>query len=325
MSKTIYIGIDISKIHFDAATHASIDEKALHKRFENTQKGYRAFLKWIKAQKAESVKTCMEATSCYFEGLATFLYEQNIFVSVHNPYAIKAFAKGKLQRCKSDKADAFIIAEFAAVMDIRAWQPTPEELRELRDLVDRTEVLKATKQAEQNRLERFQFAKGSSIVKKDIKAFISFLEKKIDHLNKEVKDLIKNSKTLAEQSKLLKSIISVGDEVAKQVLSKINIDQFENAKQLAAFIGLSPTTQSSGSSIRRNGTLSKMGSKALRKTLYLPTINAMKNNPIIKAFADRLLLKGKSKMLVIGACMRKMVHIIFGVLKNKTAFDPFFV
>ena len=103
-----------------------------------------------------------------------------------------------------------------------------------------------------------------------------------------------------------------------------DISHFSNARQVAAFAGLVPRLRESGTSVRGRSRLSKVGSSRLRKALYFPAITALRFNPLIKAFGLRLSVQGKSKMLIIGAAMRKLLHLAYGVLKSQRPFDPNF-
>jgi len=91
---------------------------------------------------------------------------------------------------------------------------------------------------------------------------------------------------------------------------------FESAKQLAAFAGLTPREIRSGTSIRGRTRLSKTGNSRLRSALYMPTVVAKNCNPVVSSFYNRLIDNGKPPMKAIGACMRKFLHIIFGVLRS---------
>jgi transposase len=105
------------------------------------------------------------------------------------------------------------------------------------------------------------------------------------------------------------------------LLAEVDAAQFESARQAAAFAGLVPRLRQSGTSVRARSRLSKAGSSRLRKDLYFLALTALKWNPSIRALGLRLSAKGKSKMLILGAAMRKLLHIAFGVLKSGKAFD----
>ena len=95
-----------------------------------------------------------------------------------------------------------------------------------------------------------------------------------------------------------------------------------SARQLAAYAGLTPRERASGTCVRQQARLAKTGNSRLRRALYLPAIVAMRHNPAVRAFAERLRARGKPPMVVVGAAMRKLVHLIYGVLKSGKPFDP---
>ncbi|WP_341732440.1 transposase [Microcoleus sp. EPA2] len=115
----------------------------------------------------------------------------------------------------------------------------------------------------------------------------------------------------------------LGDLTASILLAEIgDVSDYDNARQLAAYAGLTPCERSSGTSVKGKTRLSCTGNVRLRKALYLPAVVAMRHNPLLKAMSDRLLGRGKVKMQVIGALMRKLVHLAFGILKSQKPFDP---
>lgn len=124
-----------------------------------------------------------------------------------------------------------------------------------------------------------------------------------------------------DKSKLLDSIPGVGEKTIGVILAFLNVEDFDSAKQVAAFVGLNPKPRQSVSSVRGVGRISKTGNANLRKAFYMPALTALRFNPIIKDFAKRLLGTGKSKMVVVIASMRKLLHIIYGVLKNQIPFN----
>ena len=121
---------------------------------------------------------------------------------------------------------------------------------------------------------------------------------------------------LKQQCDLLTSIPGIGEQTASVLLAEIrDVSNYNNARLLAACAGLTPCERSSGTSVKGKTRLSCTGNVRLRKALYLPAVVAMPCNPLLKAMSDRLLGRGKVKMQVIGALMRKLVHLAFGILK----------
>jgi transposase len=313
MSKAV-LGVDISKLTFDVAL--IINNKIKHKKFENKPSGFSKLVAWLNSYEAQDVHICMEATGIYGESLATFLYEAGYKVSVVNPAQIKGFSRGELSRTKTDKADAKLIARFCLTMNPSLWQPLPSHIRQLQALVRRLESLQDMYQQENNRLEG-----ATDIVQSSIESIKAKLAEEIKLVKEKIKDLIDQNPDLRGKKKLLETIPGVGENTISQVLAFMFVEKFNSAKQLSAFVGLNPKQHISGTSVKGHTRLSKMGSSSLRKSLYMPAIVAKRYNPIIKAFSERLKAAGKSTMLIIGAAMRKLVHIIYGVLKSGKPFD----
>ncbi len=313
MTKTT-LGIDISKAKFDVAL--LMNDKVKHKKFDNKTNGFSQFVEWLNSYKIQDLHICMEATGIYGEALATFLCDAGYKVSVVNPAQIKGFARGELTRTKTDKADAKLIARFCRAMNPNPWQPQPPHIRELQALVRRLEALQDMHQQESNRLEG-----ASSIIQASIETIKKKLAEEIKIVKEKIKDHIDRHPDLRDKKKLLETIPGVGESTISQVLAFMAIDNFDSAKKLATFIGLSPKHHISGSSVMGRARLSKIGNSRLRKAFFMPALVAKRYNPILKVFSERLKSAGKSKMLIIGAVMRKLVHIIYGVLKSGKSFD----
>ena len=156
-----------------------------------------------------------------------------------------------------------------------------------------------------------------------IEAHIDYLEESIELLEEELNGDIENSIEMKEDIANLKTIPGIADKSAARVMSYIgDVNKFDDASQITSFAGLAPRECSSGTSLNRKSRLSKSGTIKLRKCLYMPTVSAIRSNPIIKDFYHRLRSKGKSAKTAICACMRKLLGIIYAILKNKTTFDP---
>jgi len=312
----ITVGIDISKAKFDAAILFE-NNKIKTKKFENKPSGFSALTDWLKNHEVLNAHVCLEATGSYSEALATYLFEANYTVSVVNPAQIKGFAQCELARTKTDKADSQLIARFCRAINPQCWQPKSEHIRELQAWIRRLEALQDLYYQEANRLEV-----APSYTKSSIQEVCEILAKKVDEVKKQIADLIEKHPDLRNKQQLLETIPGIGEATIAQILAFIgNVEDFKNAKQLVAFIGLNPKQSQSGTSVNGRTKLSKTGDARLRKSLYMPAIVAKRYNPTIKAFCERLKLSGKPTMVIIGAAMRKLVHIIYGVLKSGRAFD----
>ncbi len=318
MTKIISVGIDISKKTFDVSLFKN--KKFKQKKYSNDNRGFKLFFEWLKKQDALSAHICMEATGIYGEALAEYLYDKGLSVSIVNPVRIKGFAQSELARTKTDKMDAKLIARFCTAMNPGLWQPQPIEIRGLRNLVRRLEALNAMHQQETNRLEA-----ASDMIEEQLLRHLKFLKQEIKDTKSLAKDYIEQHPELKKRQALLESIPGIGEATIHVILSEFgSIAQFKNAKALAAYIGVAPRIRQSGSSLRTRGMMSKMGRSKLRKAFFMPALVALRYNPLIVKLKERLTDSGKSKMTIVGAAMRKLVHLIYGVLKNGVPFDQHF-
>lgn len=310
------LGIDISKKHFDAALLLP-SGKRKNKKFANTLQGFQELLEWLAQFEVEHLHACMEATNNYGHALAEFLFDSGFDVSMVNPARVKGFAQGELLRTKTDKQDASLIARFCQSMSPSLWTPEPKKVRELKALVRRLDSLIEMRQQEVNRLDV-----ADTIIAQDIAGHIELLSKRIDELRELIQGHIDEDPGLREQKALLLSIPGVGEKTVATVLSYFaSIERFSSAKKLASFCGVAPRECQSGTSINKYGRMSKVGSAQLRKALFLPAMVALRHNPLMVQLKERLTKAGKPKMVIIGAAMRKLIHIIYGVLKNRAPFD----
>lgn len=311
------IGIDISKLKFDLCLLRE-NGKLKHKVFANSAAGFAQLSAWLTKQRVQSVHVCMEATGTYAEPLALYLYEAGHLVSVVNPAKIKAYAQSHLSRTKTDKADAQLIAQFCLERHPPAWQPLPQEIGDLQALVRRLEALSEMRQMEVNRLSA---GVRTERVRSSLARLITYLDQEIVDTEALISDHIDSHPTLREQNELLLSIPGIGETTSAKFLAEIlDVKLYASARQLAAFAGLAPRLHESGSSVKKRARLSKVGTPRLRKALYFPAISAMRHNPQVRALSLRLKERGKCPMQIIGAAMRKLVHIAYGVLKSGERF-----
>ena len=315
-----YLGIDLSKRYYDVTLLPEQGEKS-HAKFDNTINGHKQLVKWLKAHGIQEVHVCMEATNVYWEGVAHYLYEKSYRVSVVNPARIKGHAMSQMQRNKDDKVDSYVNADFCRVHQPRLWSPPSVEERSLRNLVrQRADFLEMQTQ-EKNRLADCQDEAG----KGRLKRHISYLKGEIEAVEAEIRRHVAAHATLQERYALLRSVKGLGEIASWTVLAEMpDMVEYEDAAAAAADAGVTPSHHESGDTVRRKAKMSKIGKAAIRGVLYLPALAAMRFNPLIKPFADRLLKKGKPKKVVIVAVMRKLVHLAYGVLKNNTPFDKNF-
>ncbi len=315
---TTPLGIDISKRKFDACL-ARDRGKLRHRVFPNTSAGFAQLSAWLSRHEVERAHACLEATGTYGEALATYLHEAGHTVSVVNPAVIKAYAQSHLSRVKTDKADATLIAQFCAERRPPEWRPLPPEVRELQALARRLDSLQEMRQMEANRLE----VAATAAVSESLAGHLAYLDAEIARTEQMIRSHIDSHPGLRGQRDLLLSIPGIGETTAAKLLAEVmDVKLYEGARQLAAFAGLAPRLHESGSSVKKRARLSKMGAPRLRKALYFPAVVAMRYNPYVKDLSERLKARGKCPMQIIGAAMRKLVHLAYGVLKSGRPFDP---
>ena len=315
------VGIDVAKLKLDVAL---LNEgKLKSKVFSNAPEGFRELNTWLIAKGAqpESSHLCMEATGPYSETVATFLSEAGWPVSVVNPARVKGFAQGELARNKTDRADAALLARFCAAMHPDLWTPPAAEWRELRAWVDRLQALKDMHQQELNRIEAYR-ASGQAALMNAVQQHIDWLSAQIKQVQSDINDHIDRHPDLKHDARLLQSIPGLGDITIAKVLAYAgDVRRFANAKALAAFIGVTPRQRLSGTSVKGRTMMSRTGHASLRRALYMPGMVARRHNPALKAFGDRLAANGLVPKAVIGACMRKLAHLIYGVINSGRPFD----
>lgn len=312
-----YLGIDVAKAKLDCALRLP-NGKFRAKVIANSPEGFALLAAWLKTHNATEPHACMEATGIYWEAVAQFLSAKGLTVSVVNPAQIKAYGTSCLIRTKTDKADAKLIASFCAERNPAPWQAPSEAGLTLRALVLRLDALQTMRTQESNRLDVSRDA-----VRGNIQHHLAWLDAEIKHLAKAINAHIDNHPDLKQQRDLLDTIPGLGERTVAIILAYYaDTGRFANSRQAAAFAGLDPRQYESGSSVKGKPRLSKVGHAFLRKALYMPAMVTLYKAAWGKCFKGRLALPGKPPKLIIGAMMRKLIHVAFGVLKSQKPFNP---
>ncbi len=311
------LGVDVSKKTLDVTL---LNEKGgqRRKKIANTAKGIQELQTWLSKQASNKVHICMESTSVYWEELAETMYEAGHQVSVVNPVRIKGYALSQLRRSKTDPLDGDTIADFCRTQKPDTWRPPTPEQKKLRALVRHLEALKKNRTQQLNRLDTCRDAE----VRASLEKVLTTIKAEIEQVEKRIRDLINQYPDLKEKKELLQSIKGFGEKTAIHILAEMyDLAEYENAKAAAADAGVTASHHQSGTSVRKRSKMSRMGKSSVRSALYYPAITAICHNPIVSRLADRLEAKGKHKAVIRVAAMRKLMHLAFGVLKNKQPFD----
>ena len=243
--------------------------------------------------------------------------EHGVTVSVVNPFQIAQFAKATGERNKTDRQDTKTITRFAATQSPPAWQAPPEHTRVLRDLLRRLEGLLDMQRQETNRQ-----GVASVAVQASIDAMLAVLAQQLKTVKAAIAEHIDRHLDLRDAAKLLNSIPGVGEATIRLVLAELPASVRQDVRRADAFTGLAPRRMESGTSVKGRSRLSKQGASRLRKGLYFPAIVACQHKPVVKAFYQRMLHNGLTKKQAVCAAMRKLSHLIIGVLKSGKPFDP---
>lgn len=311
------LGIDVSKAKLDVELREN--GKRERRSFDNTRQGCSQLLNWIKKQGIVQVHACMEATGRYWEAAAQALHAAGHEVSVVNPLRIKRHAEEEMQRNKTDGVDSGIISSFCAEhgADLRRWTPPAQEIKALREFYGRYDDLIGMRVQEINRLKS---GSHDPQIKALLKSSISFLNKQIDQVRALIEATLKQHPRLHERSQLLESIGGIAVLTAGRLLA-FEIDQFDDASAVAAYAGVTPRRNESGKTCRRTH-ISRIGHAELRRALYMPAMNSMRSNPVIKRLIERLRKNGLSGRQLVVAALHKLLHLAYGVLKTGVPFDP---
>lgn len=325
MSETLYIGIDVSKLKLDTSTTINPSNIIAFSKFENNPPGFNKLFNWVNNQRKKlklvTMHFCIESTGIYSEEITEYLQEQkNTIVSLINPAQSKAFANSRLLRTKNDKVDSSMLAFYCAQNNPKETPQVSEDIKELKKLVRYEDYL-----IEQNAHLKTKLSsiKDAEIIE-SVNRIIMTHTKEIELIDKQILNHINKYEALKESVKLLTSIKCIGVKTASRIL--VEIIQEENGelttKKQIANAGLAIRHKLSGISVKGAPRICKIGNSRLRKYLYMPTVGAIVSNPIIKEFYDRLISKGKHKMVALIACMKKLLSLAVGVLRNKSLFDP---
>ena len=322
-----FTGIDVSKEKFDVGWLRDVKTgKKKTKVFKNTRAGHQQVQDWLLNNlkvPAQDIVITLEPTGVYHEALMYFLHDCGFQVLLVNPGKARKYAESLNQIHKTDKLDAVTLAWYGHAQQhkLTLWQPEAPEIRELKVMIRRLDALEKDLQREQNRQEAAQVSLSSDRVAQSLKDMIETLKAEIERLQQDIDNHIDRFPELKRNRQLLQSIKGIGTVMSRELVYLFASKRFKSAKQAAAYIGLIPKLRESGK-LKGRTMLSKIGSARLRAKLYMAAVCASTHNPDIKAQKARLLKAGKVKMQALGAAMRKLIQICFGVIKHQCEYQP---
>ncbi len=314
-----WAGIDLAKATFEAALWGHEDFRAMRVRsFPRCVDGARALLAWLRGNAGpdDPIGIVMEATATFAEELATWLLDLDpgLHVAIVNPLQTSAFLRSLGLRNKTDDLDAKALAQYGTERQPVPWEKPLAEMAILKDLVRVRMDLVHARTAMALRLK--DHARVSKSAAKAMAKVIRALDAQIKALEVEIRKHLRAHEALAEQADRMDSVVGVGLLTAVTVMAELgDLRRFARSRQLTAFAGMSPRRKESGTSVRGKPRLCKQGSTRVRAALYLAASAAVRFNPDMKAFYDRLLAQGKVRRVALAAVMRKLLVLMRAVVK----------
>jgi transposase len=305
-----FVGIDVSKNTLDLRIEPA--GEAMHVAYDDQG------IAQVCRRLVEALPTLivMEATGGLETRLAGELAAKGLPVAVINPRQARDFAKATGQLAKTDKVDAAMLCAFARAIRPAVRPLKSADARELDDLVNRRHQLVEIRVQETLRLS----TASSKALQKSLKTHIAWLDKRITKLDHDLKDRLQTSDAWKVKDDLLRGIPGVGDVTSMTMLAKCPELGQLNRREIAKLVGVAPLADDSG---KHRGKRFIWGGRAdVRAVLYMATVAAMRCNPAIKSFAQRLKMAGKPAKLVIAACMRKLLTIMNTMIKTNSPWTP---
>ena len=320
MSKIDLGGIDVSARTLDLAVERGGQIRPA--RFSNDAEGHRKLCRHL--TRGRRARVCLEATGIYHLDLALALHRHaRIEVMIVHPKASRDFAAALLKRSKTDPVDAVVLLEYARRMPYTPWDPPAQALLDLRALARRIVALTKIRAQEKNRLHAAEAQQELTIeVAEDIEASRCDLAERIAQLESRAVDHIDKDPALRRRYALLLSVPGIARKSAIQILAELAVlPQDMTARQWVAHAGLDPAIQQSGTSLKRRTRISRKGNARLRSPLYMPALSAIRVDPHVRAFSQRLRDAGKTPLQAVVAVMRKLLHAIHGMFRSNTLFQ----
>ncbi len=307
-----YTGIDVSKETLDIAFLDAGGKWRWHK-VANDEKGFRQLVRLIPAGSSVT----MEASGPYYVRLARFLHGNGWDVRVANPLSVKRFSQMNLNRAKTDRKDAQVIARYAAMEKEKPWAPSGRATNRMQQNITALESVSKQLTMNKNQLGAFR-ATGDTCpaVLKALGALVATLSRTKAALEKQLAAMANES--YGDTMKLLRSIPGIGPKTAAMLtVVTDNFQKFVHYKQLIAYVGFSPRIYESGTSVRGKSHICKMGKGQVRKVLYMCSWSAKKYNRGCREMYDRLLEKGKPERVIKVALANKLLKMAFAVATKK--------
>jgi transposase len=306
----IFVGIDVSKAYLDTATRPH----STAARDPNDPAGIAALISRLKTLAPTLV--VVEATGGLELPLVAALQVAKIPVAAINPRQARDFAKASGKLAKTDRIDAEVLAHFAEAIRPDARPLPSDEVRTLDALLSRRQQLLEMRVMESNRLGSC----SDPTVRAGLERHLTWLESEVADADGRLSEAVKASPAWKEKDELLQSIPGLGPVSSLTLLAALPELGTLDGGKISALVGLAPFADDSGS--RRGGRHVRGGRAAVRRVLYLAALSAVRHNPALKAFRDRLLARGKKPKVILTAVARKLLVIANAVIRTGLPWNP---
>ena len=321
MSKHRCVGIDVSAKTLSVAWRDN-HQCSRAEDYPNTRAGHDGIIRDLGV--GRPVRVALEATGVYHLDLALFLHESpDVEVMVVNPKASHNFGQAMLSRSKTDAGDAALLLMFCERMPWVNWCPPSVAAFELRSLSRYGTSLRLRLSAEKTRLKQCDASnQGSRFIREDIVQGISELKVRIDRIQAESLLIITYDEGLERLFTLLQTAPGFGEVAGVQLLAELAVLPADmNAKEWTAHAGLDPRRHESGTSIKRQTRISKVGNRYIRRSLFMPALVAFRHDEHVAGFYNHLIVKGKPGKVAVVAVMRKLLHAAWGMFRTGQPWD----
>ena len=323
---TVFVGVDISAESATVSWGTQASDLCKPRTIKQNNTDWQWLSETLRSL-TDDPKQClivMEATGTYWMQMALVLHEAGYVLSVINPIRSRYFARMMMQQLKTDDVDAQLLAHLGMVMRLPIWTPPPQIYYDLQQRLAYRDALVVMRLQERNRLHALTHQSTViANIQQRLEAHIQLLTDQIIDLEQEIETLLNSAHPWAESATYLQSIPGIGPNAAGWILTAtLDFSACQSPEEAVAFAGLAPHARQSGSSLNSKRGVGQGGHKRLRRALYLSTLAGIRYNPVIRAFYQRLLARGKPKKVALLAAARKLLHIAWAVVTKACLFDP---
>src|ERR1700726_1169503 len=319
----VFVGIDVSAHELSVGMRRGFEDRLKITTFTNSAAGHKALLVFLLQGNARA-RVCLEASGNYSLDLAlTLQAHRQVEISVINPRRARRFAESLGQRSKTDPVDARVLCGDVARMPWVAWPPPSSVALPLRAVARAIADLGVIHTQQNNRAHASAASQALPVlVVKEMQRHQKYLEQRMTRLRREALRLIARDSELDRRFRLMLTTTGIAETSALQILGGLAVlPDMLDARQWVAFSGLDPRRFKSGTSVEKKPRIRRGGSRHLRRALSMPALVAIRHEPYLQGFYQRLLGRGKTPLQAVVAVMRKLLHALFAMFQFHQPYD----